>query len=92
MKLQQMKTNPPRWKAVRGSANTNENLPISFMLSELKIMYGERVGIQVLQHNTNQIKTREKQSPKPADSAEMDTLESGMLHKSRNNAGTYISL
>jgi hypothetical protein len=64
------------------------------MRSGLKIMHGEGVDFkfQVLQHNTNQIKTREKPSPKPADSAEMDTLESGMLHKSRNNAGTHISL
>ena len=34
------------WRnAVRGSANTNENLPNSFLRSGLKIMYGERVGL-----------------------------------------------
>jgi hypothetical protein len=38
-------------------------------------MYGERVGIQVLQHNTNQIKTRERLSPKPADTAEVGALD-----------------
>jgi hypothetical protein len=31
--------------------------------------------IQVLQHNTNQIKTREKLSPKPADTAQVGALE-----------------
>jgi hypothetical protein len=31
--------------------------------------------IQVLQHNTNQVKTREKLSPKPADTAEVGALE-----------------
>ena len=64
-----------RRNAVRGSANTNENLPNSFLRSGLKIMYGERVGIQVLQHNTNQIKTREKPSPKTSDTAEAGALE-----------------
>ena len=64
-----------RRNAVRGSANTNENLPISSLRSGLKIMYGERVGIQVLQHNTNQIKTREKPSPKTSDTAEAGALE-----------------
>ena len=64
------------WRnAVRGSANTNENLPNSFLRSGLKIMYGERVGIQVLQHITNQIKTREKPSPKTSDTAEAGALE-----------------
>jgi hypothetical protein len=46
-----------------------------FLRSGLRIMFGERVGIQVLQHNTNQIKTREKPSPKPADTAEVGALE-----------------
>jgi hypothetical protein len=46
-----------------------------FLRSGLKILYGEGVEIQVLQHNTNQIKTREKLSPKPADTAEVGALE-----------------
>jgi hypothetical protein len=69
------------WNAVLGPANTNENLQNFFLprRSGLKIMYGERVGIQVLQHNTVintcQIKTREKPSPKPVDTAEVGALE-----------------
>jgi hypothetical protein len=63
------------WNAVLGPANANENLQNFLLRSGLKIMYGERVGIQVLQHYTNQIKTREKLSPKPADTAEVGALE-----------------
>ena len=40
-------------KAVNGSAN--QNLLNSFMESELNIMHGERRGIHVIQHNTNNI-------------------------------------
>ena len=63
------------WNTVLGPANANENLQNFLLRSGLKIMYGERVGIQVLQHYTNQIKTREKLSPKPADTAEVGALE-----------------
>ena len=64
--------------AVRGSANTNKNLHISFPRSGLKIMHGERVGIQVLQDNTNQIKTGKKSSTKPAITADAGTLKRDM--------------
>ena len=66
----------PRYKAVNGSANqnqlfvpdgrkavngsANQNLSNSFMKSELNIMHGERRGIHVIQHNTNEPKTGEK--------------------------------
>jgi hypothetical protein len=63
------------WKAVLEPANTNENLQNFFLLSWLKIMCGERVGIQLFKHNSNQIKTRKKPSPKPANAAEVGALE-----------------
>ena len=56
--------------AVHGSANTNENNRYYLLQSGLKIMHGERVGIQVLQDNPNQIKTGKKQSTKPAVNAD----------------------
>ena len=62
-------------KAVRGSANTNENLQIYFLQSRLNIMYGERVGIQVHHHNANQIKIRKTPSIKPAVTAGVGALE-----------------
>ena len=46
--------------AVNGSAKTNEKHRNFFLRSGLKIMHGERVGIQVHHHNTNQIKTRKE--------------------------------
>ena len=49
---------PDGQKAVNGSAN--QNLSNSFMKSELNIMHGERRGIHVIQHNTNEPKTGEK--------------------------------
>jgi hypothetical protein len=58
-----------------GTSNTIENLQNFFLLSWLKIMCGERVGIQLLLHNTNQIKTRKESSPKPANAAEVGALE-----------------
>ena len=48
----------PRDKAVNLSAN--QTLPNSFMESELNILPGERRGIHVIQHNTNDTKTWEK--------------------------------
>ena len=65
-------------KAVRGSANTNENLQNSFLRSELNIMQGERGGIQLDQHNTNQAKTRKKPSNNSATTAERDALDRDM--------------
>ena len=50
--------------AVRGSA-VNENQHNSCLRSELTNMHGERRGIQVIQHNTNQISTREKPDISP---------------------------
>ena len=47
-----------RYNAFNGSAN--KNMPNSFMKSELNIMHGERRWIRVIQHNTNDTKTREK--------------------------------
>ena len=46
--------------ALNGFASTDESHQNSFLLSGLKIMHGERVGIQVHQHHTNQIKTRQE--------------------------------
>ena len=65
-------------KAVMGSANTNENLQNSFLRSELNIMQGERRGIQVNQHNTNQVTTRKKPSNNSATTAERDALDRDM--------------
>lgn len=65
--------------AVHGSANTNENHQKYPLQSGLKIMHGERVGIQVLQDNPNQIKIGRKPSTKPAvnaDSALVCDIES----------------
>ena len=49
---------PDGRKAVDGSAN--QNLRNYFLKSELNIMYGERRGIHVIQHNTNDTTTGEK--------------------------------
>ena len=44
--------------ANNGSAK--QNLSNSFMKSELNIMHGERRGIHIIQHNTNEPKAGEK--------------------------------
>ena len=50
-------------KAVDESAN--QNLSNCFLKSRLKNMLGERRGIQVIQHNYNQVTTRKNPSTKP---------------------------
>ena len=57
--------------AVHGSANTNENHQKYLLKSGWNIMHGERVGIQVLQDNPNQIKIGKKPSTKPAVNADL---------------------
>ena len=59
---------PHGWKAVHGSAN--QKLPNSFLKSELNIIQlrfpGERRGIPVVQHNTNNTTTGEKPEYMPS--------------------------
>ena len=62
--------------AVNGSAKTNEKHPNSFLLSGLKFMHGERVGIQVHHHNTNQIKTGKEPAHKSVFTADFGDLDS----------------
>ena len=50
-----------RYNGVNGSAN--QNLSNSFMESELKIMHGERRGIHVIQHYTNNTVTKTGEKP-----------------------------
>ena len=55
---------PDGRKAVNGSANQNPSN--SFMKSELNIMHGERRGMHVIRHNTNEPKTGKKPGYMPS--------------------------
>ena len=92
----------PRYKAVNGSANqnqlfvpdgrkavngsANQNLSNSFMKSEFSIMHGERRGIHVIQHNTNEPKTGEKPRYMPSGLAFSTDVYHRNNHKDRNQA------
>ena len=70
---------PDGRKAVDGSAN--QNLRNYFLKSELNIMYGERRGIHVIQHNTNDTTTGEKPEYMPLGLA----FSKDVYHRNNNN-------
>ena len=73
-------------KAVNGSAN--HNLSNSFMESELNIMHGERRGMHVIQHNTNDNKTGEKPGYMPSGLA----VSTDVYHRDNSKDSNQVTM